>query len=142
VHHWQSYNESSTSTEAHCFHMNEVFANRSKDDKIYSLTPEEIAEAQQADASLKHLLKRNAVIYQGWEIKLIENTRCVSKDGRLVITKPTQVHAVKCYHHYLQHPGHTCLEETMSAAMYWKGMHTTIWSIIRSCRTCQKNKRR
>ncbi len=34
VHHWQSYNESSTSIEAHCFHMNEVFANRSKEDKI------------------------------------------------------------------------------------------------------------
>ncbi len=26
------------------------------------------------------------------------------------------------YHHYLQHPGHTRLEETMKAAIYWKGM--------------------
>jgi hypothetical protein len=26
------------------------------------------------------------------------------------------------YHHYLQHPGHTCLEETMKATIYWKGM--------------------
>jgi hypothetical protein len=34
------------------FHMNEVFANSSKEDKIYSLTTEDIAEAQQADASL------------------------------------------------------------------------------------------
>jgi hypothetical protein len=29
AHHWQSYNKSSTPTEAHCFHMNEVIANRS-----------------------------------------------------------------------------------------------------------------
>ncbi len=28
THHFYSYNESSTSTQAHCFHMNEVFANR------------------------------------------------------------------------------------------------------------------
>jgi hypothetical protein len=117
--------------------MNEVFANCSKEDKIYPLTTEEIAEAQQADATLKHLLKRNAVIDQELEIKLIENANCVCKVGWLVIPKPVQVHAVKWYHHYLQHPGHTRLKEMMNAAMYWKGMCTTIQSITKSCRTCQ-----
>jgi hypothetical protein len=42
--------------------MNEVFANRSDEDKIYLLTTAEIAAAQWADASLKHLFKCNAVI--------------------------------------------------------------------------------
>jgi hypothetical protein len=121
--------------------MNEVFANRSEEDEIYPLTTKEIAEAQRVDASLKHLFKRNAVIDQGLEIKLIENTTCVCKNGWLVIPKPHQVHAVKWYHHYLQHHGHTRLEETMNAAMYWKGMCTTIRSITRSCRSCQINKR-
>ena len=46
------------------------------------------------------------------------------------------------YHHYLQHPGHTCLEETMQAMMYWKGMRTTICPIVKSCKTCQVNKKR
>ena len=118
AHHWHSYNEASTPTQAHCFHMNEVFANCSDEDEIYPLTTVEIAAAQWADASLKHLFKRNAVIDQGLEIKLIENTTCVCKDGRLVIPKPLQVRAVKWYHHYLQHPGHLNLEETMNAAMY------------------------
>ncbi len=86
--------------------------------------------------------KRNAVIEQGLEIKLIENTTCVCKDGRLVISKPLQVRAVKWYHHYLQHPRHTRLEETMNAAMYWKGMRTTIRSLTKSCRSYQVNKRR
>jgi hypothetical protein len=117
--------------------MNEVFANRSDEDEIHPLTTVEIAEAQRTDASLKHLFKHNAVIDQGLEIKLIENTACVSKDGWLVIPKPLQVRAVKWYHHYLQQPGHTCLEETMNAAMYWKGMRTTIWSLTKSCRSCQ-----
>ncbi len=141
AHHWQSYNKSNDSTEAYCFHMNEVFANCSKEDKIYPLTTEEIAEDQQADASLNHLFKLNAVIDQGLEIKLIENTTCGCKDGRLLIPKPLQVHAVKWYHHYLQHPGLTCLKETMNAVMYWKGMRTTNRSITKSCRSCQTNKR-
>jgi hypothetical protein len=45
--------------------MNEVFANWSDVDKIYPLTTAEIAAAQRADASLKHLFKHNAVIDQG-----------------------------------------------------------------------------
>jgi hypothetical protein len=114
VHRWRSYNEASMPTQAHCFKLNEVFANCSEEDKIYPLTTAEIAAAQRADASLKHLFKRNAVIDQGLEIKLIENTTCVCKDGRLVIPKPPQVHAVN---HYLQHPGHTHLEEMMNAAI-------------------------
>jgi hypothetical protein len=128
--------------QANCFHINEVFANPSDEDEIYPLTTEEIAEAQRADVSLlRHLFKCNAGIDQGLEIKLIENTTCVCKDGWLVIPKPLQVHAVKWYHHYLQHPGNRCLEEKMNAAMYWKGMRTTIWSLTKSCRSSQINKR-
>jgi hypothetical protein len=59
-------------TQAHCFHLNELFANRSEEDKIYPLTTVEIDAAQWADASLKHLFKWNAVIDQGLAIKLIE----------------------------------------------------------------------
>ncbi len=142
AHYWQCYYDDNAPTQAHCFHMNEVFANHSDEDEIYPLTTEEIAAAQRADASVKHLFKRNAVIYHGLEIKLIESTTCVCKDGWLVIPKPLQVHAVKWYHHYLQHPGLTRLEEMMNTVMYWKGMHTTIRSLTKSCRSCQINKRR
>ncbi len=138
--HWQCYHEDSMPMQAHCFYMNEVCTNRSDEDKIYPLTTVEIAAAQRADISLKHLFKCNAVIDQGLEIKLIENTTCVCKDGWLVIPKPLQVCAIKWYHHYLQNPGHTCLEEMMNTAMHWKGMHTTIRSLTKSCRSCQINK--
>ena len=46
------------------------------------------------------------------------------------------------YHHYLQHPGHARLEETLGAAMYWKGMRTSIRSYVKKCQSCQINKRR
>jgi hypothetical protein len=87
-HYWQSYNKTSMPIQAYCFHMSEVFANCSDKDEIYPLTTEEILEVQQTDVSLKHLFKRNAVIDQGLETKLIENTTCVYKDGWLVIPKP------------------------------------------------------
>jgi hypothetical protein len=49
--------------------------------------------------------------------------------------------AVSWYHHYLQHPRHLRLEETMRSMMYWKGMCTTIRRYIKTCRSCQVNKR-
>jgi hypothetical protein len=45
------------------------------------------------------------------------------------------------YHHYLQHPGHSCLKETMRSVMYRKGMYNTIRSYVMSCKSCQFNKR-
>ncbi len=52
-----------------------------------------------------------------------------------------QWRAVMWYHHYLQHPGHTHLEKTMKAAIYWKGMRNTIQSITKACKTFQMNKK-
>jgi hypothetical protein len=74
--------------------MDAVFANCNEEEEIYPLTTVEIAEAQRADATYKHLFKRNAVIDQGLEIKLIENTLCVCKEGRLVIPKLLKRRAV------------------------------------------------
>jgi hypothetical protein len=59
----------------------------------------------------------------------------------MIIPKPLQRCAVLWYHHYLQHPGHTRLEETMKATMYWKSMRTSIRSLTKSCRECQVNKK-
>ncbi len=74
--------------------MNVVFANCSKEDETYLLTTVETAEAQWANATLKHLFEQNSAIDQGLKIKLIENTTCVWKEGWLVIPKPLQVCAV------------------------------------------------
>ncbi len=40
---------------------NQVFANRSKEEEIFPLTTQEIAEAQKADDKLKHCFKCNVV---------------------------------------------------------------------------------
>ncbi len=102
----------------------------------------EIAEAQKADTKLKHFFKSNAVLVKRLELQIIVNESCVCNKGWLVMPKPLQRNAVMWYHHYLQHPIHTHLEETMKAAIYWKGMRNTIRSITKSCKTCQVNKKR
>jgi hypothetical protein len=121
--------------------MNQVFANRSEEDEIYPPTVKEIVEAQKADSKLKHFFKSNAVLDKGLELQLIENESCICHKGQLVIPKPLQSREVMWHHRYLQHPGHTRLEETMKAAIYWKGMRKTIRSKTKSCKTCQVNKK-
>jgi hypothetical protein len=63
------------------------------------------------------------------------------KNGNLIISTSQQHRAVAWYCHFLQHPGHSRLEEIMRSMMYWKGMSTTIWRYLKSCRSCQINKR-
>ncbi len=99
-------------------------------------------EAQKADITLKHFFKCNDVLDKGLEFQLVENKSCICNKGRLVIPKPLQRRAALWYHHYLQHPGHTRLEETMKSAIYWKGMRNTVRSMTKSCKSCQVNKKR
>jgi hypothetical protein len=133
--HCCQYNDCHAITNTNEVQMDTVFANCSE---MVKFTFSQQQKLQQPNG-LMQLIK--TVIDQGLEIKLIENTLCVCKDGWLVIPKPLQRQAIMWYHHYLQHTGHTHLEETMNAVMYWKGMCTTIRSITNSCKTCQVNKR-
>ncbi len=139
---WTCYNKTQDPVETNTTQMNHVFANRSEEDEIYPLTVKEIAEAQKADSTLKHFFRCNAVLDKGLELQLVENESCICNKGRLVIPKPLQRRATMWYHHYLQHPGHTRLEETMQSAIYWKGMRITVRSITKSWKSCQVNKKR
>jgi hypothetical protein len=91
--------------------FNYVFAHRNDDKEIFPLTVEEIAKAQVTDK----LIQKDKDKYEN---KLVENIDVLCKEGRLVIPKKLQYRAIAWYHHYLQHPGHTRLEETLKQAMY------------------------
>ncbi len=124
---WSCYNKTQEDPdETNTIQMNQVFANPSEEDEIHPLTVKEIVEVQEADTKLKHLFKSNAVLDKGLELQIIKNKSCICNKGQLVIPKPLQWHAVMWYHHYLQHPGHNHLKETMKAVIYWKGMRNTI----------------
>ncbi len=137
--HWCKLEIDDTTKHEDC---NLVFANHGEEDKIYPLTIIETAKAQKKDQNLKIYYKQNAKTPEkGMSFKLIENTKVLCKDTKLFIPASLQHRAVSWYHHYLQHPGHSCLEETMISVMYWKGIRRTIQSCVKSCRSCQANKR-
>jgi hypothetical protein len=119
-----------------------VFAHHKEEEEIYPLTTIEIAEAQRKDQELKVYFKKNAKMPQkDICFHLIEDTKVLCKNGKLTIPASLKHRAVSWYHHYLQHPGHSRLEETMRSMMYWKGMCTTIRRYVKTCRSCQVNKR-
>jgi hypothetical protein len=115
--------------------VNYVFATNSDEEEIFPLTISEIAEEQLEDKALHQQKMSSKLVNQ-----LIENTIVLYKEGKLVIPKTLQHKTVAWYHHYLQHPGHTRLEETLRAVTYWKGMRSLIRSHTKTCKPCQINK--
>ncbi len=105
---WHSYNENNPGSHGQVCNFDHVFANRSNKDEIYPLTAQEVVDAQIVNATLKHCFKHNHVFDKDFDLRVV----------RIVIPKPLQKRAVLWFHHYLQHPGHTRLEEAMQARMY------------------------
>ncbi len=121
---------------------NLVFAHHEEEDKTYPLTLTEIADAQCKDRELKVYFKKNAKMPQkDIGLHLIEDTKVLCKNGKLMIPTLLRHRAVSWYHHYLQHPGRLRLDKTMRSVMWWKGMHTTIRRYVKTCQSCQVNKR-
>ncbi len=119
-----------------------MFVYHKEEDKIYPLTLTEIADAQCKNQELKVYYKKNAKIPQkDIGFHLIEDTKVLCKIGKIIIPTSLRHRAVSWYHHYLQHPGHLCLEKMMISVMYWKGLRTTIQRYVKICRFFQINKR-
>ena len=116
--------------------MNFVFANHREETAIYPLIVRDITEAQTKDKTLEKL-----TLFEKYKPQLIEDIQVLLKDDKLVIPKELQMQAVEWYHHYLQHQGTTCLEETLCAAMYWRGMQHSVGAYGKKCHKCQVNKR-
>ena len=84
-----------------------VLTNHCEDDVIYPLPVMENAQAQKDVVVLKKLNKHDK-----YSTQLVEDTHVLCKGGKMVI------HTVSWHHHYLQHPEHTHIEETLHKVMY------------------------
>jgi hypothetical protein len=115
---WCCYNKNNSGNKTQECNLNEVFTNHSKEEEIFPLTTPEIAEAQKVNIKLKHYFRHNTVLNKGLEVRLVDGTYVMCKDGKMIIPKPLQRCTVLWYHHYMQHPGHTQLKETMKATMH------------------------
>jgi hypothetical protein len=111
-------------------------------EEIYPLTTIEIAEAQRNDQELKVYFKKNTrMLKKDMCVQLLEDTKVLCKSSKLVIPASLKHRAVAWYHHYLKYPGHSRLKETIRSMIYWKGMCNSIRKYVKSCRSCQVNKR-
>jgi len=108
------------------------------------LTITEIADAQKADKHLRKLYERGGVNNEmQYQVSLVEDTEVLTNSQlRLVLPPSLQKRAIQWYHHYLQHPGHTRLEETLRHVFTWHGMRAMVRSHVKQCQSCQINKRR
>ena len=88
-----------------------IFANHSEDNEIFPLRVTEIARAQSEDKLLKIYFTNNSP--NDYTTQIYKDTEVICKDGKIVIPKKLQQRAVMWYHHYLQHPGQTRIEETL-----------------------------
>ena len=135
----KSSNETNTDYKTN---YSQVFTNNLSDDEIYPLTVAEIADAQRADPKWKQIFKHKDPRGKIRKV-IIDETEILVKDkSRLVIPAVLQTRAIQWYHHYLQHPGISRLEETLVAVMYWHGLRADVRRHVKSCERCQKGKRR
>ena len=124
-----------------------MIANQREENENYPLTTIKIAKAQKKDQEIKIHYKQNAKTLnvkntkKGYALQLFEDTKVLCKDDKFIIPVSLWQRAVSWYHHYLQYPGHSCLEETMRSMMHLKGILNTIWSYVKSCKSCQISKR-
>ena len=98
----------------------------------------EIAQAQKRDPKLKGLFKKDPTTTKDLSLKVIDETDIiVYKNKLLVIPDSMQSQVIQWYHHYLMHPGHTRLEETLKASMYWKHLSQDVRQHVKVCKHCQ-----
>ena len=96
---------------------------------VNPLTVQEIAKAYRLDTGKDK-----------YSSQLVENAEVLCNEGKMIIPVALKHRAVSWYHRYLQHPGHTRLEETLCTAMYWNGMQNTICTFAKNCCVRQVNK--
>ena len=128
------------------YQMKYVFANLSSTDgEVFPVTVAEIAEAQQKHRLFRKYFRDRPFRARDRNISpaVVEDTTVlVYRKVRLVIpTSEMQNRVIQWYHHYLQHPGTTRLEETIGAVMYWKDMRHMIQKHTKLCARCQLGKK-
>ncbi len=83
---------------------NLVFAHHKEEEEVYPLTLTEIADAQHKDHELKAYFKINAIAIMPQKdmgIQLIEDTKVLCKNGKVMIPTSLCQRAVRWYHHDL-----------------------------------------
>ncbi len=72
---WSCFSETQDPDKTNTIEINQVFANRNKEEEIFPLIVKEIVAAQKADPILKHFFKCNAVLDKRIELQHLLKTK-------------------------------------------------------------------
>ena len=102
-----------------------------------------LGKEQQQDVLLKKLLgiENNQLSQKIFHGGGIHHKLWTYKD-KIVVPIKMQKKVVEWYHNRLLHPGHTRTEETISQHFWWPKLRDHIREHVKTCPTCQKNKRK
>ena len=97
-----------------------ISSEKEKQEVIYPPTISEIVDAQQADKNLRTYFKRGGTSNENrYKLSVVEDTKVITENGKIMIQFCLRKDIVAWYHHSLQHPVTTRLEETLRATMTW-----------------------
>ena len=78
-----------------------------------------------------------------YQVSIVEDIEVLTDSHlKLVLPASLRMRAVAWYHHWIQHPGHTRLEETIHHVFTWPNIRGMFRRFTKSCRSSQFNKRR
>ena len=138
---------SANGSTRNCMSVNHVFATvEGSEEEIYPPTINEIAQEQRRDRKLKKYFKSTLRANEKdkfHSLKVIDETNLVVyKNDKIVVPQVLQSKIIQWYHHYLLHPGHTRLEETIAQTMYWRSLRSDVRKHVKHCHICQTSKKR
>ena len=102
---------------------------------------EKLEKAQQQDSQIKQNLKKDKYHLEDFVGGGKTRTLVCNKE-KIVVPKKITQHVVDWYHTVLCHPGINRTEESISQHLFWPKMREQITNYVKSCPTCQKNKRK
>ena len=121
----------------------ECYAKETENLEFHPVSYANLDQAQQADPSIKKILKSDNSKYQIAEFHGGGKTRnLVCFNDKIVVPTKLQHHIIDWYHTVLCHPGINRTEESISQHLYWPKMRDHITNYVKTCPTCQRNKRK
>ena len=120
-----------------------MYAHEPEDYTFHPLSYAHLDVAQQADKQLKKILKKDA---PGYHLKAFhgggKTRHLVCYKDKIVVPQKLQKHVTDWYHVVLCHPGINRTEESISQHLWWPKLRAHVTNYVKSCPTCQRNKRK
>ena len=120
--------------------LEELFTQDEDDLELFPMSIPVIAEAQESCSSLqeKFVQDKNNVFTSN----LINDVEVICINNKIYIPEPLRLKILNWYHHFLNHPGATRLENTIKQTMMWPGLSNHCKVHCKKCKNCQLNKKK